>query len=200
MEDDIVTAPGFLQFMNDGLEFYKDNKKILSIGGHTPNLDSLKGSHNNVYFVRRFHPWGMGIWKDKYCKIKKLPKFTEIIRDKRLIDRLNEFGTDLLPMIKAESKGKLNATDLRACYLMNKENFYTVSPTQTLVKNIGLDGSGVHCGTDNPYANDILSHMTSFTFTDKIELNENVIKEYKKFYDRPNLIRRNINRIKKIWM
>ena len=34
VEDDLITAPQFLTFMNDALDFYEDEKKIWSISGY----------------------------------------------------------------------------------------------------------------------------------------------------------------------
>ena len=34
LEEDIVTAPGFLQFMNDALRYYKNDQRIFSISGY----------------------------------------------------------------------------------------------------------------------------------------------------------------------
>ena len=47
LEDDLVTSPYFLKFMNDGLEFYKDEKKVFGITGYAfpvkkENLNNLK--------------------------------------------------------------------------------------------------------------------------------------------------------------
>ncbi|MDC0357681.1 glycosyltransferase [Oligoflexia bacterium] len=199
MEDDVVTAPGFLEYMNAALEFYKDNPQILSVGGHTPNLQSLKNSSHDVYFVKRFHGWGAGYWSEKYFWDTKLPSFNEIIEDSRLTKSIDQFGNDLLPMIKLESEGSLNAYDVRATYFMNKHDLYMVLPRRTLVKNIGLDGSGLRCGNNDIYADDILSKKTTFNFTNKIELYANALKEYKKIYDRPNGALRFLGKVRKVF-
>ena len=35
LEDDIVTSPHFLQFMNDAFRIYKDNQRVMHVGGFT---------------------------------------------------------------------------------------------------------------------------------------------------------------------
>ena len=42
LEDDLVTSPNFLNFMNQALEFYHYNNRIYSVSGYTLNLPSLK--------------------------------------------------------------------------------------------------------------------------------------------------------------
>ena len=38
MEDDIIAAPGFLRFMNDALDFYQDDERVLSVSGYCAPL------------------------------------------------------------------------------------------------------------------------------------------------------------------
>ena len=40
LEDDIVTSKWFLKYMNDALEVYKDEEKVMEISGHLYNLDN----------------------------------------------------------------------------------------------------------------------------------------------------------------
>lgn len=39
LEDDLITSPDFLSYMNDALKFYENDKKIWSVSGYTFNLD-----------------------------------------------------------------------------------------------------------------------------------------------------------------
>jgi len=195
MEDDNVVSSHFLQYMNDGLDFYENDKEVIAIGGHTPNLQVTRQQKKDIYFVRRFHPWGYGIWKDKAIVFNNLPAFPEIIEDKKFIKKVNEYGNDLLNMIELDSLGVLNAGDIKYCYFMNKHEKYMVLPTQTLVKNIGLDGSGVHCSDIDPYIDDLVSKKKKFEF-EGLYYDKNIQKEYKSFYDKPSILIRVINKIK----
>ncbi len=198
MEDDIVTAPGFLQFINDGLDFYKDDEKILSIGGHTPNLTLLKIMSKDYYITKRFHGWGFGIWESQYKQMEYLPDWKTISKDKILKKQLNEVGNDLWNMVENESLGTVDAADIKFCYLSAKKDLYNILPTQTLVRNIGLDGSGVHCGDDDIHKDDVLSNKVNFTFSEDYGLDDAITKEYKNFYDKPLLYKRVISKIKRI--
>lgn len=196
MEDDIVTAPGFLQFINDALEFYKDDEKILSIGGHTPNLKQLNYLNKDFYIIQRFHGWGYGIWESKFNLMKPLRDWESLKKDKLIKYKLDQVGTDLWDMVRLESLGIIDAGDVRLCHLASRKNFYNILPTQTLVRNIGLDGSGAHCGNNDIYEGDILSNKVNFTFSKEYSLDDKVRKEYKRFYDKPLLYERVINKMK----
>lgn len=60
VEDDLVTSQYFLQFMNDGLCFYQNNEKIISIHGY---IYPLKTELPETFFLRGADCWGWATWK-----------------------------------------------------------------------------------------------------------------------------------------
>jgi len=194
MEDDIVTAPGYLTFINDALEFYKHEKKILSIAGFTPINHDIK---NDFYIFQRFVGWGFGIWKDRFDLIDYLPSYNNILKNKELYTSLINMGDDMIRMIKDESNRNIDALDIKACYLSAKNNLYNVIPSKTLVKNIGLDGSGVHCGISTQYEHLDLNMKINFNFSKNIEPNENILKKNFLLYKNKSLINKLLHFIKK---
>jgi hypothetical protein len=188
MEEDIVTAPGFLQFMNTCLNFYNGHKNILSVSGHTPNLNYFNNSVCDVYLSKRFHGWGMGFWNSTFSLIKEIPPWFKIKQNQKTIQNLKNMGSDMLPMIKNESNHRIDALDIKACYLCAKYGYVNVLPTKTLVKNIGMDGSGLHCSNYNPFQNDLLSTKVSFNMTEDLRIETNALIEYKKFFSKRSSI------------
>ena len=73
-------------------------------------------------------------------------------------------------------------TSYNVCYtkLLRLKEWYTLYPRESLVQNIGHDGSGVHCGVSDKYEVEI-SEKTDFVFDDKIELNPEIVRENFKF-------------------
>ena len=62
-EDDNEFAPNFLEYINWGLDYFKNNNNVLYICGYTyPNLDFLS---NNVFLLKRYSGWGYGGWSNK---------------------------------------------------------------------------------------------------------------------------------------
>tara|TARA_R110002167_G_scaffold14301_1_gene58230 strand:- start:7199 stop:8101 length:903 start_codon:yes stop_codon:yes gene_type:complete len=191
LEDDVVTAPGFLEFVNKGLINYKDDEDVFSIGGHTPNLYYLVGMGSDYYCTRRFHPWGFGIWKDRYDKVESIPKWNVIKKDFSVVRRLFSMGRDMLPMVRLEASGKLNAFDIRACfYMAGKKSRKMILPKQTLVTNIGLDGTGEHCGPSDLYKNHKLWDNVEFNFDRSPGFRKILLLEYFFFYSSLNYIKR----------
>jgi len=59
LEDDIVTSPYFLKYMNDALMHYKNNDKVACISGFVDPRLRLK----NQFFLRGADCWGWATWK-----------------------------------------------------------------------------------------------------------------------------------------
>ncbi len=67
LEDDLITSKYFLKFMNEGLNFYKNNKKIGSITGYNKpsHFMKFKNYDKDLYLSSRFSSWGWATWKDR---------------------------------------------------------------------------------------------------------------------------------------
>src|SRR6185369_9737454 len=50
MEDDIVTSPDFLKFINDGLDFYENDKSVFSIAGYCHPVTVKKQTVESAWF------------------------------------------------------------------------------------------------------------------------------------------------------
>ena len=83
LEDDIVTSPAFLVYINRLLEVYKNNKKIYAITGYNQPSRIMKIPKDypyDVYFHPRAASWSWGTWKDRWNKadweVKDFEKFS----------------------------------------------------------------------------------------------------------------------------
>lgn len=174
MEEDIVTAPGYLQFMNDALELYESDPLVFSITGYTPIETNIGG---DVCLSRRFSGWGYAIWKNRFDQVRSLPEFKSIKNNKILLGQLTSLGQDIPHMIKMESQGVTNALDIRFCYLCVTKNYVNIYPSQTLVRNIGRDGSGLHSNISNREKNTILNSKVIFNLKPISKLDRNLLTD-----------------------
>lgn len=165
LEEDIVTAPGFISFMNEALDYYQNAPKVLSICGYCPPLPWH--SSCDVFALSRFCAWGTGLYKESFDRITEIsPQAFEAI-DRKRMDRM---GTDVYTMVQKEVNGELNALDVRAMYQQYSQNLVTIYPFRSLVQNIGHDGSGMHCGKTEKFEHAQLWSKTSkFNFTKDLE-------------------------------
>lgn len=183
LEEDIVTAPGFLQFMNDALDFYENNIKIISISGYCPPISCFDNYPYDTFFLPRFSAWGFATWKNKFDPFRfSTIGFEEKKKDDFFLKKLAVGGEDIYKMVENDFYGKINALDVRVMYHQAINDLYTVYPRQSLVQNIGHDGSGVHCGnTKKFFIKDIWQKCDNFHFASKIALDSRIVSENKKF-------------------
>lgn len=146
LEDDVIVHPFFLRFMNEALEYYKDNKGVNSIGSYSPPIPYLNKVKKNVYASYRTESYGWATWKDRWdlCVWDK-----EYILDKYLSCnklKYNRGGDDLYDNLQDYLKGLTDAWDARWQFSTYENNSVCIRPVKSLSYNIGFDGSGVHCG------------------------------------------------------
>lgn len=184
LEDDIVTAPGFLQFMNDGLEFYRDDERILSITGYSPPLKIPNDYNKDIFLLQRFSAWGFGTWANKFnpfdFEVEK-HGVEEFLGDKKAINEFQKNGEDMYSMLLKEKEGTLDALDVKLMFYEFKYNMFTLYPEKSLVQNIGHDGTGVHCGANNRFDVDLWLKSSNFKFEKNIQPDERIIKANQKF-------------------
>jgi len=89
LEEDIVTSPKFLTFMNDALDFYKDDNRIFSISGYSPPIKIPKNYTKDIYLSYRFSAWGFGLWKNRYDMIDfNLDGIDDFFRNKQVLRKI----------------------------------------------------------------------------------------------------------------
>ena len=144
LEDDIVTAPYFLTFMNNGLNQYSAVQKVYGITGH--KFKSFKKVNDPIYFLPVMSSWGYGTWADRWNSIdwngKKLLREVNKLENPTIIN----FGTiDYYNMLIDQVEGKNDSWAVRFYVSMYLKGGIFLYPYKSLLKNIGLDGSGTHC-------------------------------------------------------
>jgi hypothetical protein len=153
-EDDNVFSPWFLAFVNNGLAHYQDNQNVFAICGYNYPGFPLDGYVTSVP-LQDFAAWGYGSWRDRNIinqdfDQKKL--MTEIFAKRKIFSAINHTLPHMAPMMKYILDGKLRAGDVSQAALLFKENKVCIFPSKSLVRNVGHDGSGEHCGVDDLYS------------------------------------------------
>lgn len=145
LEDDLVTSPEFLEYMNKSLDYYKGDLNIWSISGYVPNIKKLNSYNEDVFLWYRGCSWGWATWQDRWDLVDwKVSKYNKEKWNFNIYKRFCYGGNDMPLMLYHQQTGKNNSWAIRWCYEQAKLNTFTVYPTKSLVKNIGTDGSGTH--------------------------------------------------------
>lgn len=190
LEEDIVTAPGFLRFMNDALDFYKDDPRIFSICGCCMPVPVPKEYPHDVYILPRYGGWGDGYWADRFKLINYISEedYRAFISDRKLLKNFKaRCGLDYIPLIERDAKGIIDALDVKALFWQFKLGMYTVYPRKSLAVNIGLDNSGEHCSKTAKFDTE-LSNKLSFKLVSGIEEDQKIVSSNARFFSSHSLV------------
>ncbi len=145
VEDDLILSPYFLQFMNEGLEKYKDDDRVGTITGFVP---PIKDKLPETFFLRYFQCWGWATWKRAWDLLETdaRPLLKGLRFKKTKFDvggGVGNYGN-----LYCQKVGLVDSWYLRyyaSLFLKDKLSLY---PGRSMVTNDGLDGTGTHCGVD----------------------------------------------------
>jgi Glycosyl transferase family 2 len=145
LEDDLVTSPFFLKFMNDALEYYQENERVISAHGY---VYPVHATLPDTFFLRGADCWGWATWKRGWDLFE--PDGKKLLSEIRTRNLERDFDFDgnypYTKMLKDQTKGKNDSWAIRwhaSAYLSGKLTLY---PGKSLVRNIGADNSGTHTG------------------------------------------------------
>lgn len=150
MEDDIVACPYYLNYMNTGLEKYKDDEKIWSLSGFTDTSVMIPHGDEDAYCINRFSCWGYATWKRCWDKaIWDIPTLQEMFKDKQLQADFDAWGgNDLSKMMLGLFAGSNGSWAIRYTFSSFLNKTFNIHTRESLVQNIGCDGSGTHSGKE----------------------------------------------------
>lgn len=145
LEDDLVSTKNFLNFMNESLEKFKNEKKIFSISGFSFNLNLEKKYVYDAYFLNRGWSWGWATWRDRWEKIDwEIKDYNEFIKNKKAQKLFSEGGSDLNGMLKKQMTGNLDSWAIRWFYNQFKSGGLTVYPVRSKILNEGFGENATH--------------------------------------------------------
>jgi hypothetical protein len=144
LEDDIVTSPGFLKYMNEALHFYEYEESVMHISGYMYPID---GAFPETFFLRKPTWWGWGTWSRAWQKFEKDPKHLYKILEKRgQLWYFNFYGScDYHEQLKLNWFGGLNTWAVKWYASVYLHKGLCLHPNKSLVQNIGFDATGTNC-------------------------------------------------------
>ena len=143
MEDDLTVSGNFLAFMNAGLEKYRNDRRVFSIGGYTNKVSRPAGYVYDAYFCPRNNSWGWATWKDRWDSVDwDLSDWPAQKKNARTFNRWG--GSDLWKMLNDWHEGRNSSWSIRFCYAQFLQQGLSLYPMVSKVGNDGFDGRGTH--------------------------------------------------------
>jgi len=197
LEDDLVTSPYFLKFMNEALEIYKDEEKVASIHGYIYPIDGLP----ETFFIKGADCWGWATWKDRWDIFERDgQKLLSELQLKKL-EREADFNGSyaFTQMLKDQIDGKNNSWAIRWYMSAFLKDMLTLYPGQSHVQNIGFDTEGTHCTNKTSVFRIKLNYNIKL---DKIDIAEDRVSRAKieGFLNtlKPSIFRRALSKLKRV--
>lgn len=197
MEDDLIAAPYFLQFMNDALETYKDEPRV----GHIQGCDFTQDtSLPDTFLIKWTGSWGWGTW-DRAWKLFN-PDGKELLQqlEERNLTRRFDFNSTYgyTRMLRRQIEGKNNSWAIRWNASLFLADILSLNTGRSLIQNNGFDGSGTNCGGGGLYDSTLWLDPLPVEKLSPIEENEKAREAFVRYYHRTNcFMAKAIRRIKR---
>lgn len=175
LEDDLVSTNNFLDFMNQSLLIYKNEKAVFSVSGFSFNLKTTDNYKYDTYFLNRGWSWGWATWQDRWDKIDwEIQDYSEFIKNRKAQKNFSEGGSDLNGMLKKQMNNDLDSWAIRWFYNQYKCKGLTVYPVKSKILNEGFGENATHTkGSARRYMPVLdIENKRSFNFASKIEITE----------------------------
>lgn len=150
LEDDMVTSPHFLSYMNEALIKYADDERVISIHGYVYPVEQVLPE---AFFLPGADCWGWATWRRGWRLFN--PDGQTLLNELKQRNLLNEFNFNgaygYSTMLEEQINGTNDSWAIRwyaSTFLAGKLTLY---PGRSLVQNIGNDNSGTHCGDDTSH-------------------------------------------------
>lgn len=192
LEDDCVPTANFISFMQQCFEQYENDKRVYSVSGYSWPIDLPKNEYD-IYACGRISSWGWGTWKDRWAQYRIDNNIIERLKqDEKQSKYLEIWGSDLERTLIGNIGGQISSWAVYWALYVIENKGICINPYISLIQNIGMDGSGVHCGVTNKFQINVLdNNITKFYFPDSINImhsteeafekwNSNKVKDIKK--------------------
>lgn len=145
IEDDNLSSPYLLNYLNRALDFYADDKSVGALSGYTPQIQFPDDYHHDVFTSYRSCSCCWATWRDRWQNIDwNLEHFSEFVSNKEAVRRLSLTGNDRLIRLYRQTKGNGSSWSVRFGAHLVANNMLTVYPRYSYVQNIGCDEMGTH--------------------------------------------------------
>jgi len=179
LEDDLITSPHTLTYFNDGLTRYRKEEKVMHIGAYMYHLKDQQLPQS--FFYRAATSWGWATWDRAWQHFE--PNIDVLMGQfdaKKKAEFSIEHTMNFWKQMQDFKNGKNNSWAIRWYASIFLKGGLTLNPSQSLVNNIGHDGTGVHSGINDIY-NVVINPKPVNVFPTEIKENSAAYQAIKHF-------------------
>jgi len=148
LEDDNLLSKHFLSFINQALDYYKNNEKVICLSGFS---FPLKPAPKQPYFLRGAETWSMATWQrgwKYFCADGK--KLLADIESQGLTKKFSSDGFGFDRMLKRQINGEIDSWGVRWWTSAFVNDKYCLYPEKPLCVSIGYGSDSVHNASYSP--------------------------------------------------
>ena len=150
-EDDNEFSPNFIEYIDKGLMLYEKDPKVFGVCGYGYDYD-FNPHDNNVIALANVNMWGCGLWREKVKIMSDLLSYNLWKKEARNLfkmcklyrNRKRLFSRMLGILLSGSKEDQIERVDVTRGVVLTLNDWYTVNPVVSKVRNWGWDGSGLH--------------------------------------------------------
>lgn len=151
VEDDIVVSTGFVDYMLRALEHYAGDPRVYQISGymfpvrHRPRAEAC--------FLPLTTTWGWATWERAWRGVDWSASEAPVALKRRLLRWRFDFGGSYpyADMLRRRLAGENDSWGIIWWWAVFRARGLALFPRESLVQNIGFDGTGTHCGVEDRF-------------------------------------------------
>lgn len=152
LEDDLVTTPNFLDYMNQCLRDYQRETRVFSVSAYSFPFARPDQYRYDGYLLQRPNSWGWATWADRWEKADwAVSDYGSFRRDATARKRFAQGGSDLVQMLHKQQHNIIDSWYIRWCYSQYKSTGLTVYPALSKIQNIGFGQEATNTNIYNRY-------------------------------------------------
>ncbi len=161
LEDDVLLSPYFLEFMNQGLELYRDDERVGSVRAHVFDLPEHSNAQNRaasfetpgLFFARMSGDFAWGTWQRVWQQVRFDGR--ELLRELRRRKLFFCFDYDgcypYSQMLRDQIAGRNSSWGVRFYASLFLRDMLTLYPGRALAAHIGYEeGTHFSSGAQSP--------------------------------------------------
>jgi hypothetical protein len=155
LEDDIVTSSGFLRYMNEALNLYNKELRVMHISGYMFPVNCA--SERETFFYNTASCWGWATWSRAWKYMNTDAAFLlNTISQKKLLKSFNIGGyADFVEQLQLNISGIKKTWAIKWYASFFLQNGFALHPKNSLTLNIGHDDSGENCTETDLYKSNV---------------------------------------------
>lgn len=152
LEDDLVLAPTFLEYMNCALDRYGQDERVYAVSGYMHPITPPAGS--DATFLPLVSSWGWGTWQRAWSAFDEAASGRKALRASWRMRRRFDLGGSypFWSLLEMQRRGEVDSWAIRWYLSVFLRRGLSLFPARSLVEHRGLDADATHWAGGRPQA------------------------------------------------